>query len=83
MHTHADMPQNKSEKKMKKLVDTSAGVCNNAAMIKNGTANTEGLVMSVDYWFWFWGEIVYDRCKSPDQWDAVVEFEVLKTASGR
>ena len=41
MTTPAATPQNKSEKKMKKLVDTSAGVCNNGRMIKNGTANTE------------------------------------------
>jgi hypothetical protein len=39
--------------------------------------------MSADYWFWYWGAIVYETCQASERWDAVVEFEALRSASGR
>jgi hypothetical protein len=42
MKSQAETAFSKREKKVKKDIDVRAGVCNNAAMIKNGTANTEG-----------------------------------------
>ena len=62
---------------------TAMGACAILSPMRATQTTAKGETMkTAEFWFWYWQEIVYAwAATSPDHWEAVVEFEALRTAA--